>query len=379
VHAGYARVLQHELPQADAIRWRIKSEIGSPAPEVDIRDRFLARARMEGIEFSSEVERSRGSRASLFRRSWQWRFALAAPALAALVIVVVWVGRKYQPAPYTAAPNVASVELGRENESLRTELAALRLRIEQETSELSNMGRANSTSRESVQILQHQLENARAQADRLSADLQQKEDDKARLASGEQQKDTVIADLRTQNEKLHREKVDLLSTSVIQEGHIRELTESLQQQTASLEREGQLMTVSKDVRQLIGARNLHIIDVHDVDGGGKAAKSFGRVFYAEGQSLIFYAFDLPSGRLSPAKYTFHAWGQREYVAQSVRDLGSFEVDDHEQRRWVLKVTDPALLGNMDSVFVTAEALGDAKEPRGKKLLYAYIVGQANHP
>jgi hypothetical protein len=55
------------------------------------------------------------------------------------------------------------------------------------------------------------------------------------------------------------------------------------------------------------------------------------------------------------------------------------VDDHDQRRWVLKVTDPALLQGIDSVFVTAEGLGDVKEPRGRKLLYAYVVGQANHP
>jgi hypothetical protein len=95
--------------------------------------------------------------------------------------------------------------------------------------------------------------------------------------------------------------------------------------------------------------------------------------------LVFYAFDLPSGRLTPAKYTFQAWGQRESVSHSVRNLGTFAVDDHEQRRWVLKVNDPKLLKGIDSVFVTAEALGDAGEPRGKKLLYAYIVGEPNHP
>lgn len=139
------------------------------------------------------------------------------------------------------------------------------------------------------------------------------------------------------------------------------------------------MAVSKDVRQLMGARNLHIMDVHDVGGGGQAAKAFGRVFYAEGQSLIFYAFDLPSGKLSPAKYSFQGWGQREAKSQSARNLGTFEVDDHEQGRWVLKVNNPALLAGIDSVFVTAELLDDAKTPRGKKLLYAYLVGQPNHP
>jgi len=45
----------------------------------------------------------------------------------------------------------------------------------------------------------------------------------------------------------------------------------------------------------------------------------------------------------------------------------------------LKVTDPTLLTGIDSVFVTAESLGDAKRPRGTKILYAYIGGQPNHP
>jgi len=143
--------------------------------------------------------------------------------------------------------------------------------------------------------------------------------------------------------------------------------------------ESQLTSVSSDVRQLMGARNLHIIDVHDVNGAGKSAKSFGRVFYSEGQSLVFYAFDLPNGKLTPAKYHFEAWGQQEGQAQSVRNLGTFSIDDREQHRWVLKVGDASLLRGMDSVFVTAETLGDVNEPRGKRVLYAYLSGRPNHP
>src|SRR4029077_5956241 len=183
----------------------------------------------------------------------------------------------------------------------------------------------------------------------------------------------------TKNEKLHRENVDNLTARVLLEGQVRELKESVAQQAASFEQEQQLFAASKDVRQLMGARNLHIMDVHDTDGAGKAAKAFGRVFYAEGQSLVFYAFDLQSGHLTPAKYTFQAWGENESVSHSLRNLGTFTVDDHEQRRWVLKVNDAKLLGGIDSVFVTAETVSDTREPHGKKLLYAYIVGQANHP
>src|SRR5258708_3914129 len=159
-----------------------------------------------------------------------------------------------------------------------------------------------------------------------------------------------------------------------QQVRVRELSRSVRIATESLERERQLAAVSHDVRELMGARNLHIIDVQDMAESGNDKKPFGRVFYAEGQTLIFYAFDLPLQGLSPAKYTFQAWGQREAGPGSLRSLGTFEVDSHEQHSWVLKVTNHALLAGIDSVFVTAEPLIDAQKPAGKKLLYAYIMG-----
>jgi hypothetical protein len=42
----------------------------------------------------------------------------------------------------------------------------------------------------------------------------------------------------------------------------------------------------------MGGRNLHIVDVLDVDSKGQDKRSFGRVFYTQEKSLIFYAFDL---------------------------------------------------------------------------------------
>src|SRR5258707_2752014 len=57
--AEYAHVIQHQLPQADPIRWRAKSLLPKTSPDTDLPDRFLARARAEGIEVTSEVEQSR--------------------------------------------------------------------------------------------------------------------------------------------------------------------------------------------------------------------------------------------------------------------------------------------------------------------------------
>ena len=60
-------------------------------------------------------------------------------------------------------------------------------------------------------------------------------------------------------------------------------------------------------------------------------------------------------------------------------MGVFYVDDNVQRRWVLKVDDPEKLKGVNALFVTVEPLGGADRPTGKKLLYAYLGTQANHP
>jgi hypothetical protein len=128
----------------------------------------------------------------------------------------------------------------------------------------------------------------------------------------------------------------------------------------------------------MGARNLHIIDVADLDWRGKSKKSFGRVFYAEGRSLVFYAFDLPEkGTIS--KVSFQAWGQRPSGGSGVKNLGVFHIDDHAQKRWVLRVEDPVLLGSIDSLFVTVEPGPGSDRPSGQKLLYAYLGTPVNHP
>ena len=379
-HADYARVVRHQLPQADSIKWRVRSAIGKPASDAQVRDRFLARARAEGIELSvgaEKPERMRSGRQSWWPPSRSIGWSLA--ALAAFGFLSVGLSKKYELMPRSSKTTAVGKQVLTEGEGSAVELRDLQRTLDIKTAQVEELRRERSASEESLERLQKEIEEARAQADNLSAALQQSESENVRLSGTAQMKDATIADLKARNNKLANDNADQLADRLVLETQVRDLTSSLREEAESVERERQLSAVAKDVRQLMGARNLHIIDVHDVDGEGKSAKSFGRVFYAEGQSLIFYAFDLPSGKLTPTKYTFEAWGQREYVSGSVRNLGTFTVDDHEQRRWVLKVTDPALLRGIDSVFVTAESPTDAKEPRGKKLLYAYIVGQANHP
>jgi hypothetical protein len=184
-----------------------------------------------------------------------------------------------------------------------------------------------------------------------------------------------IRDLQTQLALEKSGSASMVASLVEAQDKVQRLNAAVKEGADRLIMERQLASVSADIRQLMGARNLHIIDVHDVVASGKNQKSFGRVFYAPNKTLVFYAFDLPASK--SAKYTFQAWAQAEGDEHSIHNIGAFSVDDHEQRRWVVKVNDPALLRGIDSVFVTAET-GSTPLPNGKRVLYAYFA-QANHP
>jgi hypothetical protein len=165
---------------------------------------------------------------------------------------------------------------------------------------------------------------------------------------------------------------------VADQAHINELSQQLKTAKTNVDMERQLASAGKDVRDLMGARQLHVVDVRDTNPNGKASKAFGRVFLTEGKSLIFYAFDLSDARKLDAKQTYEVWGQAKGKTSSQRSLGFLYVDDKAQRRWALKTEDPVAINEIESVFVTVEPRGGAKRPTGQRLLYAYL-GDANHP
>jgi hypothetical protein len=133
-----------------------------------------------------------------------------------------------------------------------------------------------------------------------------------------------------------------------------------------------------EARNLFGARDLHIVDVYDVTGDGKTKRTYGRVYYVEKKLLVFYAFDLQN-RQNHKLGAFQAWGYREANVGKPLDLGLFTVDDKSTSRWVLTVNHPDVLSHIDAVFVTVEPPGGSAAPRGKKVLYANLIGPPNHP
>jgi DNA-binding NarL/FixJ family response regulator len=150
-----------------------------------------------------------------------------------------------------------------------------------------------------------------------------------------------------------------------------ELEHKFSSEAVLAERDRQLIGLSSrlEVRDLITARNLHIVDVVDSESG-QSRKPFGRLFFAQGKALIFYAYDLSSAR---SDQMFYVWGYREGYPHSTRSLGVFREDNEVDKRWVFKLDDSEILADIDSVCVTSEPAGmPHDEPTGKTLLTAYL-------
>ena len=141
----------------------------------------------------------------------------------------------------------------------------------------------------------------------------------------------------------------------------------------------ELLAHDHDIRELMGARDLYVAEVYDVGKSGETKKPYGRVFYTKGKSLIFYAYDLDQQPGLQNAGSFQAWGRRGSDKNQAVNLGVFYEDSASKKRWILKFDDPKTLTQIDEVFVTAEPGGGSQRPSGKRILFAYLRIDPNHP
>lgn len=137
-----------------------------------------------------------------------------------------------------------------------------------------------------------------------------------------------------------------------------------------------MMTHDRDIRDVIGARNLYIADIYDANVNGRTAKPFGRIFYTKDRSLVFYGFDLDKQPGLKQDVAFQVWGGS--TDRNPVSLGLLYQDDNHNR-WILKCEDATTLARLNSVFVTVEPPGGSKKPTGRRFLRAYLQIQPNHP
>jgi hypothetical protein len=162
------------------------------------------------------------------------------------------------------------------------------------------------------------------------------------------------------------------------EAKVTDLTRLLHDRESALDQQQEILAHDRDIRELMGTRDLYIAEVYDVARDGQTKKPYGRVFFTKGKSLIFYAYDLDR-QLDAKEGAFQAWGRRGSDRQQALNLGVFYEDGTSQKRWVLRSDDAKMLAQIDAVFVTVEPHGGSHQPSGKSLLFADLRINPNHP
>lgn len=241
--------------------------------------------------------------------------------------------------------------------------------------QLSDAGHEREIARTQIAQRDHQIVDLRRQLERQSAEMSQ-----MRLAQERLEQQLSTADAGRQNliqqgrelaQKLNvahanaqaiQSKLDSLAQQASQdavrakalEAKVNDLTRQMHERDAAIDQQQELLAHDRDIRELMGARDLYIAEVYDVARTGVTQKPYGRVFYTKGKSLIFYAYDLDQAGLKNAG-TFQAWGRRGPDRQQALSLGMFYIDSAAKKRWVLKFDDPKTLAQIDAVFVTVQS------------------------
>jgi hypothetical protein len=359
------------------------------------RERFLARARKEGLNISQQPSRD-SVRNKL--RPWFWpglvNTRLATLAMAVLVAAVVLLGYglytsnvRYRKLVSDQAELSKQLSLQNGHSSSVPEesnapslpphktLPTTRTGLPADTATQAELAkvRVDRTAAESrSKLLEEQLAKVSSELEGLRARNEETSLSREQLEKKLKDAEQLVSAVKDDLQEIRQARSKDSLTIAAQDLQIQKMSEKLADQAEMLEQEKSLLEASRDVRDLMGARNFHIADVRDVDSKGKDQQAFGRVFISEGkQTLIFYAFDLNDRNTAKRNASFQVWGKRG-TKSSAYSLGLFQIDDQKLNRWVLRFEDPQILSEIDSVIVTVEPPGGSAKPTGREFLYAYL-------
>ena len=263
-------------------------------------------------------------------------------------------------------------DAGHEREILRTQLverdkviAELRHQTDQQARSLDGMKTAQGN-------LEQSLQTDDSEKQRIA-------DERAGIAKKFDEAQVSLQKMQSELDSVSRERAQDEAQDASLRNQIKDLYGQLREQEHTVSKQDELLSHDRDIRELMGARDLYVAEVYDVARDGTTRKPTGRVFYTKGKSLIFYAYDLDQEPGARSASAFQAWGRRGPDRREAVNLGIFYEDNAAKKRWVLKFNDPNVLEQIDAVFVTVEPNGGSHKPSGKPVLDAYLQLPPNHP
>lgn len=255
-------------------------------------------------------------------------------------------------------------------------------------------------SAKAIQVLKRQLSEETKAVDALRAKQGGESESSAKSQNSEEKRNNAgtgredelaaaqkrLVELQQALDAAVAERADATNRASVLEARVTELSQLMKERERALDekemefaKQRELLEHDRDIRELMGARDLYIAEIHDIVGSGQTTKPYGRIFFTKGKRLVFYAYDLDGQPGVRDASTFQAWGRRGPDKQQALSLGVFYEDNVSKKRWVLKADDPKTLDDIDAVFVTVEPNGGSHHPSGKQLLFAYLRVSPNHP
>jgi hypothetical protein len=314
-----------------------------------------------------------------------WRGAAAASLIVGIAFASYVLGEHRQrgavgPMSQGAVPPSANLADQRKLEealqTTRQRESTLQALISGRDTDIRKLRAEAQAAQERLSVLTSSLAASKTDAATQVAELTQERDAAtSRVHDAEQSRQNVEDELNTLRSQRKQDQVRLAALETKVSG----LTVALNDQDKRNKSDEQYLASDKDVRDLIGARNLYIADIMDVSETGQARKPFGRVFYTKTKSLIFYAYDLDRQPGVKQTSTFQVWGRTGANDRNPINLGLLYMDSETNRRWTLRVDNPEQLARLDAVFVTIEPGVQPEKPSGKPFLYASLRREPNHP
>jgi hypothetical protein len=365
--------------QKERRSWTDSSTRRKLSTRVQARQQRLNSEQANQLKVAGGVYLLRGITSNVLAQS-----VVAASLVVAVGLVAYWMGIRTH---VEARPTQAFIEdrlrsLAAEKKKAVEELNKL---LDTQTKKLSELQEKDSQKERELKTLQSSLLALNERASELAA---ANEAATQQLRTVSPQRDALLSRLRDIEQayqgiqaelaKLRSERDNALLRSASLETRIVEFETTIRNQERKLRDDEQFLASDRDVRDLMGARKLYIADVFDVDSRSQTQKSFGRIFYTQGKSLIFYAFDLDREPNLKDTSAFQVWGRLELDHGSPLNLGILYIDNESNHRWALRFDDPEKLAKIDAMFVTVEPHGGSSKPTGKPFLYALLRKEANH-
>jgi hypothetical protein len=312
------------------------------------------------------------------------------PFAACIVLSLVLASYAYRAGKRNGHPQVVSeVPAGRplaDGEALEEQISDIDHERQNLQSQLRDRDKAIAELRHEIEQQSASLEQMKTDQANLEQSFEADETDKQKgaeeRASLAQRLDAAQASVLKMQQDLASERQERAqggTQDASLAAQIVDLNHQLRDREQAINTQQDLLSHDRDIRDLMGARDLYIAEVYDVGRDGETKKARGRVFYTKGKSLVFYAYDLDQQPGVKDSNSFQVWGRRGADMHEAVKLGIFFEDNAAKKRWVVKSDDAKTLEQIDAVFVTVEPNGGSNKPSGSPLLYAYLKIDPNHP